>query len=552
MYSIFINKDNNMANNKTILDKIIEQAIMQPSAASKIAKSIFDMKTAANKADYISKTLMRITSSSMYKEVATEFKKLSSGQGIAQYVTSNVPKEFANVGIFNSIIKHLNSIQANPQSIQIFDTYTKQLVAKPFTKTDGSLMSLPTDVESAISKAISDPETLHNVLTVASIAVLVIPFIGPAVSAGISLGNAGLYAGEGKGYEAGLEATFALIPGLGKLAKMSGITQLGNEGMKKLAGKLIAIKAGKQITLDATEQLALKTIAANKQVVETEVKKSLAKRVATGTRKVATNVATDILAVEAYDKIYLKAAGTTLDDWLTKWWDDWLLNPVVESTNIYQDIANQIALNEQTSVADQLKTTKWNTRKGANPMPRSKNAEKTTDWMDDNPKTTLAILGGGTAIAGALVFALSRGAFRKIKNIKNWFSGGKLTTAGAQGIAGKLDEFGLKRLKDYLDQNIRSKLLKALSEGEITREQAYTELLKGGFVPKKYMNPLGYRRLMKALQKTEKAGKSAKDLADLIAKNKEAAAKPIVPTPKTPYGPGHPLWVDPLTIIPKP
>jgi hypothetical protein len=166
-------------------------------------------------------------------------------------------------------------------------------------------------------------------------------------------------------------------------------------------------------------------------------------------------------------------------------------------------------------------------------MPRSKTAEKTTDWMDDNPKTTLAAMAVGAGLTGALIFALSKGAFRKIKNIKNWFSGGKLTTAGAHGIAGKLDEFGLKRLKDYLDQNIRSKLLKALSEGKITREQAYTELLKGGFVPKKYLGigTRGYNRLMKALQKTEKAGKSAKDLADLIAKNKEAAAKPIVPTP---------------------
>jgi hypothetical protein len=420
----------------------------------------------------------------------------------------------------------------------ILDKIIEQsLSQKPQTIKPGQsvsdMMALPKDLELAITKAISDPETLNNVLTIASIAALFIPLIGPAVSAGISLGNAGLYASQGKTYEAGLEATFALIPGLGKLAKLTGVAQLGKQGMKTLAGKLIAIKSGKQITLDATEKLALKTIAANKQVVETEVKKSLAKRVAAGTGKVAANVATDILTVEAYDKIYLKVAGTTLDDWLTKWWDDWLLNPIVESTNIYQDIANQIALNEQTSAADQLKNANWTTRKGANPMPRSKTAEKTTDWMDDNPKTTLAAMAVGAGLTGALIFALSKGAFRKIKNIKNWFSGGKLTTAGAHGIAGKLDEFGLKRLKDYLDQNIRSKLLKALSEGKITREQAYTELLKGGFVPKKYLGigTRGYRRLMKALQKTEKAGKSAKDLADLIAKNKEAAAKPIVPTP---------------------
>jgi hypothetical protein len=379
------------------------------------------------------------------------------------------------------------------------------------------------------------PEDVHNILTIASVVTLFIPLVGPAISAGISLNNAELYAKEGKTYEAGLEATFALIPGLGKLAKLTGVVQLGKQGMKTLAGKLIAIKSGKQVTLDATEKLALKSIAANKQLVETEVKKGLAKRVATGSGKAAAQIGADVLTAAAYDKIYLKVAGTTLDDWLTKWWDDWLMNPVLESTNIYQDIVNQIKLNEQTTSLKNA-AAMWDNETAPGEEPQS-GWSKTWDNLVNTGKTVvnnpIAQTAGGIVLGALLLRIGGRFLGRKISN---FFSGGKLTTAGAKKIAANLDEYGLKLLAKGLQEE-RTKIFQSVAAGTMTREEALKVFETSKILPKKYLGlGTGRKKLIKTLDnqvsanvlRTSRVAKETeKSSAETIkaAKDVEAAEK---------------------------
>jgi hypothetical protein len=404
------------------------------------------------------------------------------------------------------------------------------------------------------------PEDVHNILTIASVVTLFIPLIGPAISAGISLNNAELYSKEGKPYEAGLEATFALIPGLGKLAKLTGVAQLGKQGMKTLAGKLIAIKAGKQVTLDATEKLALKSIAANKQLVETEVKRGLAARVAAGAGKVTARVSTDILATAAYDRLYVAAAGgITLNQWLENWWDEWSDSPITESMDIYKQIADQISLNEQmktgvdwmdTALAgsDELdpmiqavndptqlqprvtgkdasgRTTTTNT-----PAADTKNSiEK---WIDDNPVTTAAI--GGS---GLLLLILKFVGFKKtgkwlIGNLSKSKIKGSSTNSvtditnisDLQLIADGLTQAGWKQISLEL-QKIRAQIFQRLKNGEITDIEAIQILNDAGYLPKKW-NPIKRNKFIKKVKQYSKSTQSARTFAAKDAALKAAAEK---------------------------
>jgi hypothetical protein len=74
--------------------------------------------------------------------------------------------------------------------------------------------------EDPAAKFISDNK--HELLMAASIGALFIPVIGPGLSLGIDLIDAGIYLYEGDKYSAGLSAVFALVP-LGFIAKKTGI-----------------------------------------------------------------------------------------------------------------------------------------------------------------------------------------------------------------------------------------------------------------------------------------------------------------------------------------
>lgn len=79
----------------------------------------------------------------------------------------------------------------------------------------------------------------HNLMTVLAIGTAFIPVVGPFISAGIGLADAGLYYNEGDKKTAGITAALSMLPFVGSLiTKIPGIRQLGVKGMATLASKL--------------------------------------------------------------------------------------------------------------------------------------------------------------------------------------------------------------------------------------------------------------------------------------------------------------------------
>lgn len=118
--------------------------------------------------------------------------------------------------------------------------------------------------------------TVHDVLFVLEIATAFIPVVGPWISAGFALVDAGIYAAEGDYETAGLYTFLTLIPVIGPVAKKVGgplIKKIGGEtGMKKIASKIDKsgkLKSGKTLTADETE--LLKSLKQNEEFVKKEV-----------------------------------------------------------------------------------------------------------------------------------------------------------------------------------------------------------------------------------------------------------------------------------------
>jgi len=109
--------------------------------------------------------------------------------------------------------------------------------------------------------------TQHQTNVVLSIGALIIPYVGPLLSAGINLYDAKLWYDEGDKYTAGLIGMFSLLPAAGLLGKL---------GLGKWTGRQLA-ELGKKIglgkTLSSAEVEAVKKIAQNKQLIQNELKK---------------------------------------------------------------------------------------------------------------------------------------------------------------------------------------------------------------------------------------------------------------------------------------
>lgn len=109
-------------------------------------------------------------------------------------------------------------------------------------------------------------QNAHGVNQVLQFGSVFIPFIGPFISAGIGLADAGIYAKEGKKGEAGVAAFFALLPGIGSVvSKIPGVKQLGQKGMQALAAKLVT-----KVPLNAVEQGVVTGINLNKELIKQE------------------------------------------------------------------------------------------------------------------------------------------------------------------------------------------------------------------------------------------------------------------------------------------
>jgi len=160
---------------------------------------------------------------------------------------------------------------------------------------------------SKVSKEMNDyyKENPHLVHEVMQIGALVVPVVGPFISAGIGLADAATYAKEGKNAEAGVAAFFALLPAIGSLVtKIPGVKQLGQKGMQALASKLLT-----KAPLSAVEQGVVTGINLNKELVKQEtsnVVKNMASKVVAKVRDKATqkaiiNLAKDGLEAKAED-----------------------------------------------------------------------------------------------------------------------------------------------------------------------------------------------------------------------------------------------------------
>lgn len=89
-------------------------------------------------------------------------------------------------------------------------------------------------------------------------------WIGPLVSAGIQLADAGLYYKQGDNYAAGLTALFALIPGTSLISKIPALKKMSTSSVKQLANKLSnSFKTGKKPVLDAVEAEVVEQIGKN-------------------------------------------------------------------------------------------------------------------------------------------------------------------------------------------------------------------------------------------------------------------------------------------------
>ncbi len=148
-------------------------------------------------------------------------------------------------------------------------------------------------------------QNAHGVNQVLQIGSLLIPFIGPFVSAGIGLADAGIYAKEGKNGEAGVAAFFALLPAIGSVvSKIPGVKQLGQKGMQALAAKLVT-----KAPLNAVEQGVLTGINLNKElikqgtnsVVKNMAAKAVAKVTDKATKKAMMDIAKEGLEMKAED-----------------------------------------------------------------------------------------------------------------------------------------------------------------------------------------------------------------------------------------------------------
>ncbi len=162
----------------------------------------------------------------------------------------------------------------------------------------GYYRGMDKDREAAHNWYKQNAHTVNHVLQIGS---LFIPVIGPLVSAGIGLGDAAVYAKEGKTNEAGVVAIFSLLPGIGAVVnKIPGVKQLGQEGMKALASKILT-----KAPLNAVEQGVLTGVQANSALIRQEannVVKNYASRAVASVTNASTKKSLEHVAKHGLEK----------------------------------------------------------------------------------------------------------------------------------------------------------------------------------------------------------------------------------------------------------
>jgi len=248
------------------------------------------------------KKTIRLTESDLVKIV----KKVIEEQRISdlpqnQQTTSPKPNLVSNTKDLRSTL--------SPQQQQQYKDMTKG--QKDLSKVYNSKTS-----EQTSNYKIDD----HTLNTILAIGAAFIPVVGPFISAGISLYDAGKYYSEGDTKTAGMVGMFAFLPGAAALvSKIPGIKELGAKGMSTLATKLSsnskltklesevaeALSANQSLVQQELSNLTSKT--ANKvaqTVTKPTVKQTLTNIGKKGLTFTAKNVAPYVAAGVAYDKAY--------------------------------------------------------------------------------------------------------------------------------------------------------------------------------------------------------------------------------------------------------
>jgi len=139
--------------------------------------------------------------------------------------------------------------------------------AVTFKGADGKQKSTATSIK--VDKIV--PADTSTYLTILQIGTAFIPVVGPFISAGIGLYAAADLYNKGQKTEAGIQAFFSILPGLGKVVqKIPGLAQLGEKGLAALGAK-VAAKQG----LTKIEQGIVKSLAKNAELVKQEASQTI-------------------------------------------------------------------------------------------------------------------------------------------------------------------------------------------------------------------------------------------------------------------------------------
>lgn len=147
---------------------------------------------------------------------------------------------------------------------------------------------------------------VHTVLMILGIVGIFIPVVGWFAAAGIGLGNAAIYYKEGDTKQAGIEAIFALLPGVGKIVqKIPAIGKLGAKGMANLGKRLATSKSPK---LNKLELQVIKDMSKYKDLIKTDLTEYFKARAKNEAAQIAKN-ATKSKAAQVANKALNKFAG---------------------------------------------------------------------------------------------------------------------------------------------------------------------------------------------------------------------------------------------------
>lgn len=186
------------------------------------------------------------------------------------------------------------------------DNYAMGLVDKYKGRPYGSTMR---DYKKQQREQISKfwKEHKHDIIDVASIAVLFIPVAGPFISMGLELVNAGLYYAEGEEGMAAFAALLAVVPG-GMAIRRSMKASKILKGVDKATQSVIAAqKAGKEVS---------------KEVLEKKIKKEIGEQAWKNNQKIIVKYFDEV--IPAMGRQSVQASSKALDELISKTSRFWL------------------------------------------------------------------------------------------------------------------------------------------------------------------------------------------------------------------------------------